>query len=84
MDRRDTEVHQNVFFAFEAGGWQVTGYVTAFWESAPEHSLSCHSCASTLARSRVFGQCETGQAAPVSLNREQSVTEGHALLIVEI
>jgi hypothetical protein len=46
--------------------------------------IELHSSAPTLARSCVFEICETAEAASVSLKREQSVTEGHALLIVEI
>jgi len=32
----------------------------------------------------VFDICETAEAASVGLNRDESVTEGHALLSVEI
>ena len=46
--------------------------------------IELRSNASTLARSCVFDICETAEAASVSLNRDRSVTEGHALLIVEI
>jgi hypothetical protein len=46
--------------------------------------IELHLSASTLARSCVFDICETAEAASVGLNRDQSVTEGHALLSVEI
>jgi hypothetical protein len=84
VDRRDTEVHQNVFVAFEAGGWQVTGYLMGMMEKASGAFIELHSSASTLARSCVFDICETAEAASVRVNRDQSVTKGHALLIVEI
>jgi hypothetical protein len=53
-------------------------------EKASGALIELHSSAPTLARSCVFEICETAEAASVSLKREQSVTEGHALLIVEI
>jgi len=83
MTRRDTEVHQNVFVVVEAEG-RVTGYRMGMMEKASGAFIELHSSASTLARSCVFDICETAEAASVSLNRDQSVTEVHALLIVEI
>jgi len=53
-------------------------------EKASGAFIELHSSASTLARSCVFDICETAEAASVGLDRDQSVTEGHALLIVEI
>jgi hypothetical protein len=53
-------------------------------EKASGAFIELHSSVSTLARSCVFDICETAEAASVGLGRDQSVTEGHALLSVEI
>jgi hypothetical protein len=63
---------------------RVTGYLMGMMEKASGALIELHSSASTLARSRVSDICETAEAASVGWNRDQSVTEGHALLIVEI
>jgi hypothetical protein len=84
LDRRDTEVHQNVSVAIEARGGRVIGYRIGMVEKASGALIELHSSASTLARSCVFDICESAEAVSVGLNRDQSVTKGHALLIVEI
>ena len=71
VDRRDTEVHQNVFVAFEAG-WQVTAYLMGMMEKASGAFIELHSSVSTLARSCVFDICETAEAASVGLNRARA------------
>jgi hypothetical protein len=68
VDRRDTEVHQNVFVAFEAG----TGYRMGMMEKASGAFIELHSSVSTLARSCVFDICETAEAASVGLNRARA------------
>jgi hypothetical protein len=62
----------------------VTGYRMAMMEKASGALIQLHSSASTLPAQASSIFVKLLEAASVGLNRDKSVTKGHALLSVEI